>query len=177
MILGNDPRSPAGRYYLALYVWDYTDRMELMRYFWDTAVHLHGQARDDRVVDLDPGAVELWETGAPRRSVGRTRCVRCLKTAVFVRLESARSTFLRSLPASRVRTPFLGGQGPAPGYAVSLPDDHRSEPSSLSRAGFHARPTGPLRWWRARGPRAIARPPSRQNSLRVRKATTALYYV
>lgn len=142
MILGNDPRSPAGRYYLALYVWDYADRMELMRYFWDAAI------------DLDPGAVELWETGAPRRSVGRTRCVRCLKTAVFVRLESARSTFLRSLPASRVRTPFLGGQGPAPGYAVSLPDDHRSEPRELIQSRLPRAADGTIalvaRAWAAR---------------------------
>ncbi len=35
---------------VALYVWDYADKMELMRRFWDTAVAL-----DPRACELDEG--------------------------------------------------------------------------------------------------------------------------
>ena len=35
---------------VAAYVWDYADRMEMMRYFWDAAVAL-----DPTSADLDEG--------------------------------------------------------------------------------------------------------------------------
>ena len=30
---------------IAVYVWDYAGKMELMRHFWDAAVELNGEAR------------------------------------------------------------------------------------------------------------------------------------
>ena len=52
-------------------------------------------------------------------------------------------------------SPFLGGQGPAPAYVVSLPDDRRSALRELLRAALPVAPDGsvPLtaRAWAVRG--------------------------
>lgn len=93
----------------AAYVWDYAGKMELMRYFWDTAVA------------LNPGAAELDE--------GR-RFPLCQPPALADLFAGAGMQNIDVQPIdvpTRFRdfddywSPFLGGQGPAPGYAVALP--------------------------------------------------------
>jgi SAM-dependent methyltransferase len=104
---------PKGR--LAVYVWDYTDRMELMRYFWDAAVQ------------LDPAAAELDE--------GK-RFPICNPDRLRELLESQGLAAVQFRPIDVPTVfrdfddywaPFLGGQGPAPGYAVSLSDQRRTQ--------------------------------------------------
>ena len=52
-------------------------------------------------------------------------------------------------------TPFLGGQGPAPGYAMSLSEPARDELRELLRSRLPARPDGSIdlvaRAWAVRG--------------------------
>jgi SAM-dependent methyltransferase len=99
---------------VAAYVWDYAGRMELMRYFWDAAV------------SLDPQALQLDE--------GR-RFPLCAPAPLTELFTDA------GLPEVEVRAidvptrfgnfedywaPFLGGQGPAPGYCMSLSDARRT---------------------------------------------------
>ena len=54
-------------------------------------------------------------------------------------------------------TPFLGGQGPAPGYAMSLGEDHRAALREGIRAALPPAPDGSLpllaRAWAVRGVR------------------------
>ncbi|HEU0302477.1 MAG TPA: methyltransferase domain-containing protein [Longimicrobium sp.] len=104
---------------VAVYVWDYAGEMQLMRIFWDAAVA------------LDPSAAPLDE--------GR-RFPLCRPEALRERFESAglRDVQVRAIdvPTRFVDfddywTPFLGGQGPAPGYAVSL--DARSRAALRER--------------------------------------------
>lgn len=99
---------------VAAYVWDYAGRMELMRYFWDAAVA------------LDPGALELDE--------GR-RFPLCAPAPLTALFEDAglRDVAVRPIDVpTRFRdfddywTPFLGGQAPAPGYAMSLTEESRA---------------------------------------------------
>lgn len=99
---------------VAAYLWDYAGKMELMRCFWDAAVA------------LDPGAVDLDE--------GRRfpLCAPAPLAALFAQSGLARIE-VRSLDVpTRFRefddywTPFLGGQGPAPGYAMSLSEARRA---------------------------------------------------
>lgn len=99
---------------VAAYVWDYADKMELMRYFWDAAV------------DLDRAAFELDE--------GR-RFPLCQPGPLTDLFEQAELGDVEVRPIdvpTRFRdfddywTPFLGGQAPAPGYAMSLSEERRA---------------------------------------------------
>lgn len=93
---------------VAVYVWDYADGMELIRRFWDAAVKLNPAARE-----LDEGIrfpicnrdalASLFGDGGLRQVEGRD-------IDVTTRFESFDDYW----------SPFLGGQGPAPGYAVGL---------------------------------------------------------
>jgi SAM-dependent methyltransferase len=112
---------------VAAYVWDYADGMAMMRYFWDAATTLDpGAAELDegrRFRVCQPGPLgELW-TGAGLRNVA----VRSIDVdAVFTSFDD-------------FWTPFLGGQGPPPAYAMSLTQ------TTARRYGSSYRPatTGP----------------------------------
>jgi SAM-dependent methyltransferase len=130
---------------IALYVWDYAGEMQLMRYFWDAAA------------TLDPEAMALDE--------GR-RFPICSRMALLELFEDAglRQTEVRSIDApTRFRSfddywaPFLGGQGPAPGYAMSLSEAHRIELRELIRSRLPIKSDGGIdliaRAWAVRGGR------------------------
>jgi hypothetical protein len=95
----------------ALYVWDYAGKMELLRYFWDSASH------------LDPEASKLDEGHFP---VCRPRTLKALFEGcglldVEVKALDVHTNFKNF---DDYWGPFLGGQGPAPAYAMSLrPED------------------------------------------------------
>jgi SAM-dependent methyltransferase len=97
----------------AAYVWDYAGKMELMRYFWDAAVA------------LDSDAFKLAEG---------LRFPICQPTALVALFNDAGlgDVEVRAIDvATQFRdfddywSPFLGGQGPAPGYAMSLNEERR----------------------------------------------------
>ncbi len=122
---------PQGR--MALYVWDYAERMELMRYFWDAAC------------DLDPMAAELDE--GRRFPVCKPDALRSLfETCHLLDVETRGievPTVFRTF--DDYWSPFLGGQGPAPGYAVSLPEDRRERLRDLLRRRLPSSPDGSIR--------------------------------
>lgn len=99
---------------IGAYVWDYSGRMELMRYFWDAAVA------------LDPEAAKLDE--GPRFPLCRPEALKALFTrAGLVNVETSEIDV--PTPFSSFEDywrPFLGGQGPAPAYAISLDEPRRS---------------------------------------------------
>jgi SAM-dependent methyltransferase len=99
---------------VAAYVWDYAGMMQLMRHFWNAAAA------------LDPGARELDE--------GR-RFPICAPDALQELFRSAGLNDVQTRAIDIVThfrdfddywTPFLGGQAPAPGYAMSLTDERRA---------------------------------------------------
>jgi trans-aconitate methyltransferase len=98
----------------AVYVWDYADRMELMRYFWDA------------VVAVDPATAGLDE--AARFPVCRPDALEAVwRDAGLVDVIS----WAIDVPTvfgdfDDYWRPFLGGQGAAPAYVMSLDEDHRS---------------------------------------------------
>jgi SAM-dependent methyltransferase len=130
---------------IALYVWDYAGGMELLRRFWSAAR------------TLDPAAAVLDEAG---RFPG---CAPAPLGALFVAAGLSGVETRGIEVAIRFRdfddcwSPFLGGQGPAPAYVVSLPDDRRSALRELLRAALPVAPDGsvPLtaRAWAVRGTR------------------------
>lgn len=90
------------------YVWDYAGRMELIRCFWDAAVALDPDARK-----LDEGVrFPLCSADELLAQVGRAGFRDAEVTAIDV------PTHFASF--HDYWEPFLGGQGPAPAYAMSL---------------------------------------------------------
>ena len=105
-------RAPEG--IVAAYVWDYAGRMDLIRHFWDAAAELDpaaaGLDEGVRFPVCDPDRLEaLW---------GDSGFVDVASRAIDV------PTVFRDF--DDYWTPFLGGQGPAPGYAMSLDASRRT---------------------------------------------------
>jgi SAM-dependent methyltransferase len=125
------------------YVWDYAGDMQLMRYFWDAAS------------DLDPGARELDE--GVRFPLCRPEPLRELFAGAGLAEVQARPIDVptRFRDFDDYWTPFLGGQAPAPGYAMSLSEDRRARLRDLIRARLPYAADGSIplvaRAWAVRG--------------------------
>lgn len=128
---------------IGAYVWDYAGKMELMRFFWDAAVA------------IDPAAAKLDEG---------SRFPLCRPEALAALFASAGLGDIETI-AIDVPTlfanfddywqPFLGGQGPAPAYAMSLPEQGRARLRERLRGRVPARADGSValvaRAWAVRG--------------------------
>jgi SAM-dependent methyltransferase len=131
---------------VAAYVWDYSDGMELMRRFWDAAVA------------LDPAARELDE-GRRFGAICRPETLAGLFRDARLRRVETRAVDVPTLfrDFDDYWTPFLGGQGPAPGYAVSLSEDRRVALRERIRADLPIAADGSIplmaRAWAVRGQR------------------------
>lgn len=100
---------------VGLYVWDYAGKMQMMRHFWNAAVALDPAARD-----LDEGR----------------RFPICSPDALTDLFQNAGLSRVQVRPIDILAefrdfddywSPFLGGQGPAPGYAMSLNEERRAQ--------------------------------------------------
>ncbi len=98
---------------VALYVWDYTEGMQLIRYFWDAAIA------------LDPAALALDE--GPRFPICQPDALEELfRRSGLQQVETASIVVpTRFEDFDDYWRPFLGGQGPAPAYAMSLGEIER----------------------------------------------------
>jgi SAM-dependent methyltransferase len=128
---------------IGAYVWDYGGKMEMIRKFWDTAI------------DLDPAAANLDEG---------TRFPLCRPDAL---LDLFTRAGLAQVQVSGVDIPtvfsnfeeywhpFLGGQGPAPTYAMGLDEAQRARLRDRILARIALRPDGSIaltaRAWLVRG--------------------------
>jgi SAM-dependent methyltransferase len=128
---------------IAAYVWDYAGKMELMRHFWDAAV------------ELDPDAARLDE------GVRFPQCHPDTLAHLFAGagLEDG-DVMPIDIPTpfasfDEYWRPFLGGQGPAPAYAMSLEETARARLRDRIRQRLPAAADGSLslvaRAWAARG--------------------------
>ena len=128
---------------VAAYVWDYAGKMELMRYFWDAAV------------ELDPAASELDE--GRRFPICQPEPLTELFTRAGLHHVEARPidipTTFRDF--DDYWSPFLGGQGPAPGYAVSLDEPRQGALKERIRSKLPIAEDGSIRLiaraWAVRG--------------------------
>ena len=130
---------------VAAYVWDYADRMALIRRFWEVAA------------SLDPAAASLHESA--RFSICRPEALR----SSFEQAGLA-DVDVTALDATAVFAdfddywqPFLGGQGPAPAYAMSLDEDRRARLRDALRMSLPQDASGTIaldtRAWAVRGSR------------------------
>ncbi|MFD0207478.1 MULTISPECIES: class I SAM-dependent methyltransferase [Saccharothrix] len=128
---------------VAAYVWDYAEGMAITRFFWDAAT------------ELDPAASALHE--GRRFPLCRPEPLRRLWAGAGlaeVRVDAV------DVPASfrdfdDYWRPFLGGQGPAPSYTASLPEDGRRALRDLLRTRLPTHSDGSIRLtaraWAVRG--------------------------
>lgn len=131
---------------VAAYVWDYADKMQLMRHFWDAAVALKPQARD-----LDEGRRFPLCQPAPLRAIFEEAGLR----EIDVRPIDV-PTHFRDF--DDYWSPFLGGQFPAPDYTMSLSEEDRAALRERIRATLPFSEDGSIpliaRAWAVRGERA-----------------------
>jgi ubiquinone/menaquinone biosynthesis C-methylase UbiE len=130
---------------VAAYVWDYDGEMQLMRHFWDAAVA------------LNPAALELDE-GRRFPFCKPEPLTQLLQNAGFKDVEVRAidvPTEFKSF--DDYWSPFLGGQGPAPGYAISITDSERAKLRDFIHARLPIRGDGSIhlvaRSWAVRGKR------------------------
>ena len=128
---------------VAVYVWDYAEGMQLIRHFFDAAIAL-----DPKVIELDEG---------PRFPICHPDALRQLFESTGLKKVEVRpievSTVFRDF--DDYWSPFLGGQGPAPSYAMSLSEERRAALRERIRAGLPFSTDGSIplsaRAWAARG--------------------------
>jgi SAM-dependent methyltransferase len=102
---------PGGR--IAGYVWDYAGRMDLLRAFWDAAI-----AEDPAAIEADEGQrFPICRPEALTAAFGDAGLAH-----VEVRMIDIPTVFA---DFDDYWTPFLSGIGPAPGYAMALPERRR----------------------------------------------------
>ena len=128
---------------IGAYVWDYAGKMELMRLFWDA------------VVELNPEALKIDEG---------VRFPQCRPEALAERFQSA-GLHSVEVTAIDIQTPFanfedywrpfLGGQGPAPAYAMSFDETARVRLRDCIRERISMQADGSIsltaRAWAVRG--------------------------
>jgi SAM-dependent methyltransferase len=128
---------------VAAYVWDYAGEMQFMRHFWDAAIALDPAAREGdegvRFPLCHPDPLAALFRGAGLGAVD----VRAIDVPTVFR------------DFDDYWSPFLGGQGPAPGYAMALSEDGREALRERIRARLPVRPDGSIhlmaRAWAVRG--------------------------
>ncbi len=93
---------------IAAYVWDYSDRMDFLRYFWDAAILIDNDARN-----LDEGV---------RFPIcNQHKLYRLFQDVGLNDIEVTTLDIITQFDnIDDYWNPFLGGQGPAPSYLASL---------------------------------------------------------
>lgn len=130
---------------VAVYVWDYAEGMQLIRHFFDAAIA------------LDPNAIEHDE--GPRFPICRPDELRQLFDASGLQNVKVHPIEVPTVfhDFDDYWSPFLGGQGPAPSYVMSLNEEHRALLRERIRAGLPFNSDGSIslmaRAWAARGDR------------------------
>ncbi|MGH7474976.1 MAG: class I SAM-dependent methyltransferase [Longimicrobiales bacterium] len=128
---------------VAVYVWDYAQGMEVLRRFWDTAVAL-----DPRAAEFDEGRrFPICHPDALERAfeMADLREVEVSSLDLPTPFEGFEAYW----------SPFLGGQGPAPGYVRGLSEPDRARLRERLRSELGPEPSGWIRLraraWAARG--------------------------
>jgi SAM-dependent methyltransferase len=136
-------RVTAGGGQVAVCVWDYGERMDMIRIYWDAAARLGllapGQDQGERFPICRPDALALALGAAGLRQVEVTAIEIPMRFTGF----------------DDYWEPFLGGQGPAPAHAMGLDATARERLRDLVRATLPVGPDGTIllraRAWAARG--------------------------
>jgi SAM-dependent methyltransferase len=128
---------------IALYVWDYSGKMEFLSKFWEAAVAL-----DSKALSLHEGTRFPNTTPEKLTALFDSAGVRnpeCAPLEIETRFQSFDDYW----------NPFLGGQGPAPTYLMSLREDKREVLKDRLKEGLPTQSDGSIllgaRAWAIRG--------------------------
>jgi SAM-dependent methyltransferase len=128
---------------VAAYVWDYADRMELLRRFWDAAAAL-----DPAAADLDEGRRFPIAAPAPLATAW-------VDAGLAEVLIAPLDVPTRFADFDDLWLPFTVPVGPAPGYVATLPPDRRDALRERLRSTLPIGPEGTIdliaRAWAIRG--------------------------
>jgi SAM-dependent methyltransferase len=117
---------------IGAYVWDYAEGMQLIRHFWDAAVEI-----DPTVRDLDEGVrFPLCSPKALSSAFAGAGLTHIATSAVEI--------LTPFKDVADYWSPFLGGQGPAPAYAMSLSEDQRERLRARVAERLPRRPDGSI---------------------------------
>jgi ubiquinone/menaquinone biosynthesis C-methylase UbiE len=128
---------------IGIFLWDYADGMEMLRYFWDAAVTL-----DKNAEALDEGVrFPLCQRGRLESLVDECG----LKQIVARPIEVV--TYFQDF--ADYWTPFLGHVGPAPAYVMSLAPENRQKLEERVRSALPIANNGSIslvaRAWAVKG--------------------------
>ena len=128
---------------VAAYVWDYAGEMRLLRYFFDAAA------------DVDPAARELDE-GVRFKFCNPAGLQELFASAGLASVEVRPLDCLMKFSGfDDFWNPFLGGQGPAPAYVMSLDESKRNRLRDLLRSRLPVEADGSIqmvsRAWAVKG--------------------------
>ena len=115
---------------VAAYVWDYSDGMQMTRHFWDAA-----GALDPRARELDEG--RRFSLCKPEPLIDLFQATGLEK--IEVRAIDVPTVFR---DFDDYWSPFLGGQAPAPGYAMSPGEERRAALRERIRSSLPTNPRG-----------------------------------
>jgi SAM-dependent methyltransferase len=128
---------------VALYVWDYAGGMQFIRRFWDAAIA------------LDPAAAALNQ--GERFPICQPEPLAALLQSAGLQDVEVRAISIPTIfrDFDDYWSPFLGGQGPAPSYTMSLGEAERTTLRERLRADLPATGDGSIhltaRVWAVRG--------------------------
>ncbi|MFN8469831.1 MAG: methyltransferase domain-containing protein [Caldilineaceae bacterium] len=126
---------------VAVYLWDYAGEMQFMRYFWDAAAVLDPAAPDE----------------GSRFPICRPEPLKTLFAEAGLQDVEVRAVDIPTVfhDFDDFWTPFLGGQGAAPRYAMALPEAARTALREHLRTALPTAADGSIpllaRAWAARG--------------------------
>lgn len=128
---------------IAAYVWDYAGKMELIRYFWDAVAELNPcDANMDEGARFPLCRPEALEKLFADAGLGRVEVTSIDIPTTFASFDD-------------YWQPFLGGQGPAPAYAMSLDETARARLRDCLRERIPSAANGSIsltaRAWAVRG--------------------------
>ncbi len=132
---------PGGK--IGIFLWDYSEGMQMLRYFWDAAVELNNKAKE-----FDEGLrFPVCKKGQLEILLGKTG----LKDVEEIPIEI--NTYFKDF--NDYWEPFLGNVGPAPVYVMSLKPEDRKQLEIKVRNSLPVNKDGSItitaRAWAAKG--------------------------
>ncbi|MCE4563246.1 class I SAM-dependent methyltransferase [Maribellus sp. CM-23] len=115
------------------YVWDYSGRMDFLRHFWDAAYQ------------IDPKSKTIDE-GIRFPICSSNNLIHAFQKAGFAEIESSYLCIdTLFINFEDYWNPFLGGQGPAPGYLLSLSKELQEDIKNNIQERLNCEPDGSIK--------------------------------
>ena len=117
---------------IGIFLWDYAEGMEMLRYFWDAAVELNNNAKEyDEGIRFPLCQLGQLESLFQKTDLNRVEIIPIEATTIFKNFDD-------------YWMPFLGNVGPAPSYVMSLTANDRKRLKDKLRETLPIREDGSI---------------------------------